>query len=557
MSDRVQMLFGAKIRKVVQTYERGADLKSIASAVDVSAPTISKWLTEEGYRRKKSGRVPLAMKARVRDLHLRGWDSGRISRLLDITPKQVAEWSDPQRNPILGGEKDPLKVKGQRKAKLDRVRSRKRGRPKNDPPKKGKDWPPPRHKCRKHWSAVEESYVIQLMENGIAPGAIYRRMRASRSRQLKIWRKYGNEGPPPNFPEAPEGTGPVGGKLTPTQAKERRAVAQTAQDEAGARLQELESDALQRQQRIAELEASAVEEERKIRLLEVEQKKLLSDRKERAQRLSLARAALEKRGDDAPAGRRRVIPGSFEAEQLGLKPGDLVDPGRPGRPALAKPSHLGEYADNGRYFTVSKDWADLEDASPDELSLFANFLTTKKLPAKVEKKGDQPKAYFDSTWPKKIEAKWVKSVEDGLDLLDKYSARKKELSSKNMFSKRIAKYLAKGYDAYANANLTKAQKSSAREELEDDWARLKKIDRLILIFAMGVSDPSGAPTTKGIERGRAAKILLQKDADVAAKKLSEKQEAAKGRKALRQTEDDDVAAILAGGRKALGESDKD
>ena len=554
MSARVQELFSAKIRKVVLAYEGDVEVKAIARDVGVSPPTVAKWLTEEGYKHKRKGRVPLAMKARVRDLHLRGWEPERISRLLRLSPEQVAAWSDPKQNPILGGEKDPLKVKGERRRKRDKTGGRKGGRTKRKKPsgKRGGPWPPARHLCRKHWTAPEEAYVLQLMESGIRPLVIYRRMRASKSRQMKIWRKFGNEGTPPNFPEPKEPpTGPKGPQLPPAEYKERRDKARALERSADEQLLALEEAAVARQQRIADLEAQAIEEERKIKLLEIEQKQLLTERQEKAKRLAAARAILEKKGMVPPPKKRRVLPESFEAEELGLKPGAVAEPGRPGRPAMPKPKGFGQYADNGLYFPVSKEWADLEDAASDELALFADYLRLKKFPAKVESAGDQPKAYFDSTWPKAVETRWTKAVDGGLALVEKYRARKKKLSSKKMFSKGIAKYLAKGFDAYANADLSEAQKTAAREELMDAWARLKKIDRLILIFGMGVSGQDGTPTSKGIERGRAAKILLEREATSAAKKLAERQQVTRKRQAVRSAEEDEVAAILAGGKETL------
>lgn len=549
MSARVQELFHQKIRKVVLAYERRTDVKSIAHQIGVSPPTITKWLAEEGYKRKKKGRIPLAMKARVADLHRRGWEKAKIASLLNLSSCQVDEWSEPKKNPILGGEKDPLKVKGQISPKKDKIKGRKRGRPKKLHSKKGEKWPPEKHKCRKHWTAVEESYVLQLMEKGIKPLAIYRRMRASRKRQIKIWRKHGGSGLPPNFPPPKERPpGPPGPSLPPAEAARRREEARALEAAADEQLRKLEEAAIERQRRIAELEAQAAEENRKIRLLEAEQKRLLTERKEKAERLAKAQAILEKRGEIEPPKKRRVLPGSYEADVLGLKPGTLIRP--------KKPAHLGEYADNGRYFVVSKDWADLEDATTDELALFADFLTIKKFPSRVEKSGDQPKAYFESTWPKNVEDRWTKAVDGGLTLLEKYRERKNQLKSKKMFSKSIANYLAMAYTAYADPSVSDAKKRALKEELPDTWARLKKVDRLILIFGMGVADASGAPTSKGIERGRAAKILLEKEARVAAKKLAERKEAQAKRRALREAERDEVSDILSSGRLALGEGDE-
>src|SRR3990172_12689376 len=115
MSDKVQGLFNAKIRKVVLAYESGVNMKAIAQQVGVSAPTVAKWLTGEGYRRKGSGRIPLAMKSRGGDLQARGWGADAISKLLGLSVKNVDSLSGPHKNPVFGREKDPLKIKGQKK----------------------------------------------------------------------------------------------------------------------------------------------------------------------------------------------------------------------------------------------------------------------------------------------------------------------------------------------------------------------------------------------------------------------------------------------------------
>lgn len=551
MSDRVQDLFHTKIRKVVLDHERGVDLKAIAERVGVSPPTVAKWLNQEGYKRKGAGRVPLAMKARVRDLHLRGWDDSHISRLLGLRRDQVAEWSRPLENPILGGERDPLKVRGERRRKKDKAKPRKRGRPKK--PEGAEVWPPARHRCRKHWTAPEKAFVLQLIENGITPLAIYRRTRASRSRQLKIWRSFGNEGPPPNFPPPKDGA-PIAAQMRSAAAKKPSAAALAAEDRDAAQIEALEQASKGRQARIAELEALVEDERRQIEELEADRQRLQTARKEQALRLAQARAAAKKLKPAPPAaGRRKVLPESYESEVLGLKPGTFVEPKAAGRPAAPA---LVSYADNGRTFAVSQDWTDLEDATPDELVLFAQFLSNKGFPAKVEKSGDQPASYLESKMPKKVEDKWTSVVDGGLNLLEKYSKRKRELQAKKMYSKGIATYLANAYDAYANPKISKMGKELAQEDLEDNWARLKKMDRLILTFAMKVSKPDGTPTSLGVERGRAAKIRLQKDAETKTKRLSESwAEAAKP--TVRQVEKDEVESMLSAGRLALEEGDED
>jgi hypothetical protein len=220
MSEKVQELRERRMSKVVRAYERGMPLSQIAEKAGVSPPTVAKWLVQEGYKHKTKGRIPLAMKARVRDLHLRGWSARQISTLLKLSIPRVEQLSDPKENPILGGEKDPLKVKGLKKKKAKRA---KRGRPPKEKKEKSEEWPPKRHRCRKHWKENEKAYVIQLIEKGIPPATIYKRMRASKSRQIRIWREAGGNGMPPNFPPPkgpfePRGDAPI----SATEAKKAR-----------------------------------------------------------------------------------------------------------------------------------------------------------------------------------------------------------------------------------------------------------------------------------------------------------------------------------------------
>ena len=546
MSTRVQELFQAKIKKVVLAYERGQEIKVIAQETGVSPPTITKWLIQEGYRRRKKGRVPLAMKARILDLKSRGWELDQISSLLRIDLDQAREWSKPFANPILGGEKDPLKIKGQKKRKKDKVRGRGRGRPPK-PSKKKDKWPPDRHKCDKHWTPLEKSYVIELIEKGISPLAIYRKTRASRKRQIKIWREGGGAGFPPNFPPP---KGPFRSGAAPESAEQRKAAIKAFQKSAEDRLKQLEDQAAERQRRIAELEAQVAQEEKIIQQLESQRKKLAVDLREKAERLAQAQAAMKKR-EIAESRGRRVLPGSYEQEALGLEPGTKIEPGKPGRPSLPRPAHLGGYADNEEFFAISRDWKDLEDATDDELALFASYLTSRGFPSRVESSGDQPRAYFESTWPKKVESKWNSAVDSGLELIEKYKDRKSELQPKKMFSKGIARYLAKAYSAFEDPAIPSGEKSELKDELLDDWARLKKIDRLILIFSMGSASSDGLPTSEGIIRGRAAKILLEKASRAAAGELSARLQESEKKKMIRQAERDEVDAILSGARLAL------
>lgn len=491
MSERVQELFNAKIRKAVLAYERGASLKAIAGRVGVSAPTVAKWLAAEGYRRKGTGRIPIAMKARVRDLVARGWSVEAVGGLLGLGAAAVEKLSGPIENPILGG-RDPLKIKGQQKRKKDR------------PAKETKKtkWPPPKHKCRKRWNPVEEAYVIQLIEKKVPPGVIYKKMRASRNRQARIWKKNGNDGRPPNLPPAGEPFVPRGPSGAGAAYKAEEAE----------RVRKFEAEIEEQRKQIADATAEYFENQNKLKIL-VQKNNELRELQAKAEK------QLEITARYTPEERRRVLPGSYEAEQLKLPVGTLV--GR--RERVERPKSLGQYADNGRYFTVSTDWPELRGATQDELILLADYMTRRKFPARAERHGKFPSAYIDNTWPKKVADKWIEVIDGGMSLLREYSERKKTLSSRNMYSKQIAQYLAAAYDAYRNPKLTREQKASAQNELEDQWARTRRIDRYIMVYAMGVADVDGKPTTRGIDRGLAAKILLERASRAIVRKLTERE----------------------------------
>ncbi len=536
MSDRVQDLHLSKIKKVVRAYERGIPMNEIAEMTGVSPPTISKWLKQEGYKHKKSGRIPLAMKARVRELHTRGWEDAEISRLLVLGMDQVKELSKPQQNPILSG-KDPLKVKGQKKKKKEK----KKKKPKLEP---GEKWPPDRHKCSKHWTENEKAYVLQLITKKVAPIAIYKRMRASKKRQRRIWAESGGKGDPPNFPP-PKGPFIVPGEpgapapsVTPTKAQERaRELAAAGKEQIAL----LEAESLERKKRIAELEKLKQIEEKHIKDLSAAQKKLSRAAREQLAVTESALAAVRKRKGLKPAKSKpkRVLKDSYEAEVLGLTVGSLVEPKRLGRPPSKK--SIEEYADNGRYFVVSKDWTDLKKAKPDELKLFADYMNSKRFPMRVERNGDQPQAFYKSLWPKKIEKRWEAAVDSGLILVDKYRKKKAILRKKKMFSERIAIYLSAVYDGYRNKKMNAAQRKEARELAADHWVRLGKLERLVMIYDMKLADADGKPTTLGVDRSMAAKMLLEKASKRAARKLTERRVSTK-KKAIRE-EVGDVAAL--------------
>ena len=79
--------------------------------------------------------------------------------------------------------------------------------------------------------------------------------------------------------------------------------------------------------------------------------------------------------------------------------------------------------------------------------------------------------------------------------------------------------------------------------MREAWDRAGVFERDVMVFAMGVADITGKPTPKGASNGLHAKRLLVKDAEKASKRLAAKQK--------KQAERDDVADILAAGRKTL------
>lgn len=551
MSERVRELKAAKLKKVVRAYEKGADVKSIAGQVGVSPPTVAKWLTNEGYKRKKKGRIPLAMKARVKDLHQRNWTDDQISGFLKLSVDQVRSFYGPQQNPgPMGGEKDPLKVKGGRKPKQLKAKSRKRGRPRKEEKPKGATWPPPRHKCRKHWTPVEESYVMQLMEKKVAPAVIYKRMRASRARQRRIWKKYGGKGNPPNFPPPKGPYTPPPSPPTTAEAKKRRAEALALEQESLTKLKQLEIEAAERQRKIAELEAQAEADKLKLKEAARVQRKAI---REAEDELAKAKAAkkITKRLRELPEQRARVMPGSYEAEVEGRKVGSLLEPKKRGRKALPAVG-LGRYADNGRYFTVSTRWPQLKKASPDEIALYASHLDAKGFPARATRNGELPSGYLQEKWPDKVDARWERVNGEALDIVKKLRARKLQLKKKKQPSPAVMRYLSAVYDAYRSPGLKKLnqkQRNELREEVIEQFARANKIDRRIMIYSMGVAKPDGSPTPNGIDRSFSARAMMEKASRRAAGRLSQEKKIAaeQGRAAKKLEQEKGKEAI----RRAL------
>ena len=399
---------------------------------------------------------------------------------------------------------------------------------------------------------------MQLMEEKVAPAVIYKRMRASKSRQRRIWKKYGGSGNPPNFPPPKKPFTPPPTAPTSDEVKKRKLETLAIEKESLTRLKQLEEEAAERQKKIAELEAQAQQEKLKLKEAAKERRRAAEKTKDQLQK-ALAAKKITKRLRELPPARERVVPGSYEAEIEGRKIGSLIEPKKRGRKALPAVG-LGQYADNGRYFTVSKRWPQLKNAADDEVQVYANYLDIKKFPTRATKNGELPTGYLEEKWPDKIDARWEKVNGDALALVKKYRDRKLQIKKKKVPVAPILRYLVAVYDAYRNPDLRKLnekQRKERREEVIEQFARAKSIDRLIMIFAMNIAKPNGTPTPTGIDRSFAAKAM----ADKAARRLSgrledQKKIAADQRKTAKQKEQEEVEAILSGFElPALGEGE--
>ena len=539
MSNRVQALRDQYLRQVTSGYERRMTITKLADKTGVSQPTISRWLRAEGYLRRRRGKFPRAMKYRAKDLSQRGFGEGDISSILKVPQGRVVEWLKLVKNPsVLGGEKDPLKIRGSKT-------SRKRRQPR--PTKKRKalvaSWKkrvPRAHQCRHKWTEPEIDYVYTLIKARKSIKKIYEHTRASAKRQRIIWKQKGHKGRPPNFPPAkpPRGGPPKAppAALPPAELeqykadKKRLAAFQEAQAKLQKQLEAAEAGLEAQATRLAEADDLRKRRSRQLRAAE-----------DRAR--SLKTWAEQARPKVLPRGKARVLPGSYEAEVMGLKPGTVIKETPEIKKRRKRMRELAEWADNGQYFVVSNDWPVLDDAAQDDLAFYAHYLTRSGFPTKATASGGEPKADREKLWPKKIERMWDKANDEAYDQLEQYRRARKKLKDANWYSKPIAQFMANAYDAYRNKDLSKERRQIAAKRMREAWDRAGVFERDVMVFAMGVADITGKPTPKGASNGLHAKRLLVKDAEKASKRLAAKQK--------KQAERDDVADILAAGRKTL------
>jgi len=544
MSARVQALYEHKIRKVTRAYEDGAKVDRIARQVGVSPPTIARWLTREGYKHKRRGRYPKAMKARTRDLARRGWSNERIARLLEAPLDRVIEWEQLEENPTKIHELGGLRVTGGPAKKKTRKTQSKvrqhdpnweyvRGRWRKKIKKRRKGAPPPRHKCRKKWAGEEKDYVLALMDRGLSVLAIYRRMRASRKRQLKIWRGAGRKGLPPGFPTAGEPR-VISGKKPKGKITAR----------AAAELEELEQEAADVEARRAALEDKLEADKRAIAEAQQKRKALEARiREEKDQAKALAAWATKKKPAPAARGRMRVEPESYEHEVLGLKVGSLVPrkavEAAEKRKRIKKPKKgITDWADNKRYFAVSRDWPMLKRMGDDELRVVAQVMTDWGFPSRAEAAGDEPRAYQAGAWGTRRGAKWERARESALEVLGAYRAEKKKLAATKKYDLRTARYIVAG--AKAARRRTEANEDARQEA----WMDLGIVGQQIAQFTLRVADSKGRLTPQGMARSKAAERILESaTAASEAKRVRVALEEKEQKKQVAEAEDDWAALM--------------
>jgi transposase len=160
---RTQEIFDAHMPDIERAYEAGAEIKEIAARFGVSAPTITNWLIAAGYRRRKRGRYPNAMKEKAVELANRGWSAQAIANLFQVKINFVLDWI---------GEEAEQTIEY---------------RTVYDP----NLYPEKRHKRGRRWTEEQKLDVLDKIELGLlSVEQIYHLTGASRRRQSEIWREY-------------------------------------------------------------------------------------------------------------------------------------------------------------------------------------------------------------------------------------------------------------------------------------------------------------------------------------------------------------------------------
>lgn len=169
---RTQAIWDEHMPDIERAYEGGAEIKEIAIRYGVSGPTITNWLIDAGYRKKRRGRYPIVMKEKAVELANRGWSAQAIANLFRVKVKWVLLWLGEETEQTIEFREvfDPaLQDTG-------------------------------RHKRGRRWTREQKIEVLDHLNVGLlSVSQIYQMTGASRRRQVAIWKEFMGDRP---FPHA-------------------------------------------------------------------------------------------------------------------------------------------------------------------------------------------------------------------------------------------------------------------------------------------------------------------------------------------------------------------
>lgn len=158
---RTRAIYEDHMDDIVRDFKGGAELREIATKYDVSPPTIANWLIKAGYKHRKKGRYPNAMKQNAVELEAEGWEPIAIANLFEVKLPYVLSWlgREPEGTGIYSTVAEP---------ELEPEYTR--------------------HVTGRRWTRAQKERVVDLVQSGIMSVAqIYRITNASRVRQQRIW----------------------------------------------------------------------------------------------------------------------------------------------------------------------------------------------------------------------------------------------------------------------------------------------------------------------------------------------------------------------------------
>jgi hypothetical protein len=166
---RTKEIFDNHMMDIERDFEGGAEIQEIATRYGVSPPTITNWLITAGYKHRRRGRYPIAMKEKAVELFNRGRTPVAIGHLFHVKIPYIRTW--------LGLEPEPTReVLGRQTPTME-------------------DAPGMRHKVGRRWTDEQKQRVYGFLQapEVFTVATIYTLTGASRDRQQKIWREFSDE----------------------------------------------------------------------------------------------------------------------------------------------------------------------------------------------------------------------------------------------------------------------------------------------------------------------------------------------------------------------------